>query len=85
MMTIVIMIMIASHAGDDDRPHKHDCVVTRGERYYRSYIVSRTIALFGKYCISVILRQYCDILFDIFDQIALSLWSLEETKLNRQF
>ena len=60
-------------------------VRTRGERYYRSYIVSRILALFGKYRISVILRQYRDILYDIFDQIALSLWSLEETKLNRQF
>ena len=60
-------------------------IVTRGERYYRSYIVSRILALFGKYRISVILRQYRDILYDIFDQIALSLWSLEETKLNRQF
>ena len=57
----------------------------RDERYYRSYIVSRILALFGKYRISVILRQYRDILYDIFDQIALSLWSLEETKLNRQF
>ena len=60
-------------------------ITTRGERYYRSYIVSRILALFGKYRISVILRQYRDILYDIFDQIALSLWSLEETKLNRQF
>ena len=60
-------------------------LTTRGERYYRSYIVSRILALFGKYRISVILRQYRDILYDIFDQIALSLWSLEETKLNRQF
>ena len=61
------------------------CDTTRDERYYRSDIVSRILALFGKYRISVILRQYRDILYDIFDQIALSLWSLEETKLNRQF
>ena len=40
-------------------------VVTRGERYYRSDIVSCILALFGKYRISVISRQYRDILYDI--------------------
>ena len=37
----------------------------RGERYYRSDIVSRILALFGKYRISVISMQYRDILYDI--------------------
>ena len=41
-------------------------IIIRGERYYRSYIVSRILALFGKYRKSVILRQYRDILYDIF-------------------
>ena len=44
----------------------------RDVQYHRWGIISRILALFGKYRISVILRQYPDILYDIFDQIALS-------------
>ena len=40
-------------------------VVIRDERYYRSDFVSRILALFGKYRISVISRHYRDILYDI--------------------
>ena len=38
---------------------------TRDEQYYRSDIVSRILALFGKYRISVISMHHRDILYDI--------------------